>query len=375
VSAPYLLCPKQSAASFYLKSASGNVPQLEEPPLTLPKVPLGNTGDIVSILGCGTMWFRKLPQSAADESLNHCLDSGISYFDCARDYGDAEIKVGRAISHRKNEFFIATKTHARDANSAYREINESRSRLQVDQIDLLQLHYVNHQSEFDQIVSSGGALEGALRAQTEGLIRHIGITGHRPEKLAQWLESELFSTVLFHLNPTQPFAGTTLLPTTRRLGIGTMAMRPIGSGVASDYRMALRYVRGHSPDVIVSGLTSPAIVDSNIKALEEEVTATEFSALQAKADSIGNNGCRRCNYCECPVGIEIPDTLIAEPYWAASLMSEQGRNIWAEATGPIHSCADYEPCKTTPLCEQPCPYNLPIRDIILSVSDRIPNAP
>ena len=151
--------------------------------MNLQRTPLGATGDQVSILGCGTMWFSDMSQDDTDEALNYCLDRGVTYFDCARGYGDAEIKIGNAIGHRRDEFFMATKAIGRDASTAYQQINESCERLATDHLDLLQLHYVNYQEEFYQIMASGGALEGALRARDEGLVRHIGITGPRLEPL------------------------------------------------------------------------------------------------------------------------------------------------------------------------------------------------
>jgi len=336
--------------------------------MNLQQTPLGATGDQVSILGCGTMWFSDMSQDDTDEALNYCLDRGVTYFDCARGYGDAEIKIGRAIGHRRDEFFMATKAIGRDASTAYQQINESCERLATDHLDLLQLHYVNYQEEFDQVMASGGALEGALRARDEGLVRHIGITGHRPEKLAEWLETGAFATVLFHLSPVQPFAAVDLLPTVRRLGVGSMAMRPIGSGLLRDASTALRYVRGHRPDVIVAGLTTPAIVDANIAALQAEVGADEFSELKASIDRLGTNGCRRCNYCSCPIDIEIPDTLLGERVFLDGDISEQGQTRWAAATKFVSKCADHEPCADTPLCEPLCPYELPIRETVLRVA-------
>lgn len=336
--------------------------------MTVRRTELGNTGHQTSILGCGTMWFASMSQTETNTALNYCLDRGITYFDCARSYGDAEIKVGRAIKHRRDEFFIATKAQGRDAETAYRQITESRQRLDMDVIDLIQLHYVNRQDEFDRIVDSHGALSAALQARDEGIVRHIGISGHRPEKLAEWLSTGHFDTVLFHLSPIQPFAATDLLPTVRRLGVGSLAMRPIGSGLLANYRSALRYVRGHRPDVIVSGLTTPEIVDENIAALNHEVDHEEFSKLKASALEIGNNGCRRCSYCDCPVGINIPDTLLGEHAWKNGRMSSQGHAVWTNATKFVHQCANYEPCTETPLCESHCPYDLPIREIVMRVA-------
>ena len=333
------------------------------------KVRLGRTEALVSSLGSGTMWFRRMSQPEADVAVNHALDRGVNYFDCARMYGDAEIKLGRALGGRRDEAFIATKTRALDADGALAGIEESRTRLGVDRIDLLQLHYVNHQHEFEQATASGGALEGALQAQAEGRIDHIGITGHRPEKLAEWLADGRFATVLFHLSPVQPHAAADLLPAARALDVGTLAMRPTGSGLTDQYRQFLRYVRSHDPDVIVSGLTTPAIIDANIDAVAASPDPPEVRRLQRLADTYGANFCRRCSYCECPIEIDIPEAMLAEHVWRAGALSEAGRETWDEAVASIGGCQDHEPCRTAPICEPMCPYELPIRQTMMRIAD------
>ena len=315
------------------------------------------------------MWFRAMSQSATDAAINHALDRGISYFDCARSYGDAEIKLGRAIGNRRESAFIATKSTAREGAALTASIDESRQRLGVDRLDLLQLHYVNFQGDFDKIVAPGGALEAARAAQGEGLIGNVGITGHRPEKLAQWLRIAQFDTVLFHLSPVQPFAARDLMPTAHRLDVGMLAMRPTGSGVTNQYRSFLRYVASQRPDVIVSGLTSVRIVDENIAILDDLPDSAETGRLGHLADEYGANFCRRCNYCSCPVGIEIPDAMLAEHVWRAGNLSGRGHKTWDEAVAAVAGCAGHEPCQVEPICEVKCPYDLPIRKTMIGIAE------
>ena len=320
------------------------------------------------MLGCGTMWFADLSQAETTATLNHALDRGVNYIDCARGYGDAEIKVGEAIGHRNDEFFLATKTDKRNRDAAAAEIDESLDRLQVHYLDLIQLHYVNYEHEFEQLMGKGGALEAAVAAQAAGKVRFIGISGHRPELLAAWLAEYEFDTVLFHLNPIQPFAATELLPVAAARDVGTIAMRPVGSGAVRDAPRSLRYVRSQGVDVVLSGLTTPDIVDANIAALEDPVAGDESREFVSWVGSIENNGCRRCNYCSCPVGIEVPDMLLTEPLHSRDAFSDAGRTTWNEATAAVHKCEGHDPCQTAPICESACPYDLPIRMIALRVA-------
>ena len=316
------------------------------------------------------MWFAEMSQQQTNQALNYALDAGVTYIDCARSYGDAEIKVGKAIGNRRSEFFMATKAVARDGPTAGRQIDESLKRLDMDHIDLIQLHYVNYEHEFDQIMATAGALEAAIKAKQAGKVRHIGITGHRPEKLASWVRQWPYETVLFHLNPLQPWAALDLLPTTSELGIGTMAMRPLGSGLldAPSARDAIRYVHQHPVDVVVSGLTSERIIDANIAALAEPVDRDEANRLANWAADLVGNDCRRCNYCSCPVGIEVPDTMLSEKVIEKELHSDAGMALWKEATNKIDQCSGHTPCQTAPICESKCPYDLPIRNLMLRLS-------
>ncbi len=314
------------------------------------------------------MWFADLSQSETNAALNHALDRGVAYIDSARSYGDAEVKVGEAIGHRHDEFFLATKTDERGRDAAAAQIDESLARLQVDYLDLIQLHYVNYQHEIEQLMGKDGALEAAVSARAAGKVRFIGISGHRPEFLAEWLAEYEFDTVLFHLNPLQPFAASELLPTATAREVGTIAMRPAGSGAVQDAPRSLRYVRSQGVDVVLSGLTTPDIVDANIAALEDSITGEESRELATWVASIENNGCRRCNYCSCPVGIEVPDMLLAEPLNALDAFSDAGRATWNKATATVYKCEGHAPCKTTPICESACPYDLPIRSTALRLA-------
>lgn len=329
---------------------------------------LGNTGERVSVLGCGTMWFADLSQAETTATLNHALDRGVNYIDCARGYGDAEIKVGKAIGHRRDDFFMATKTAGRDRASAAEHIDQSLERLQVDHLDFIQLHYVNYEHEFEQLMGTGGGLEAAIAARADGKVRYIGISGHRPELLAIWLGRYDFDTVLFHLNPIQPFAAAELLPSATDHGVGTIAMRPVGSGAIQEVPDALRYVHAQGVDIVLSGLTTPAIVDANVDALREPVAADEQRKLASWVASIDNLGCRRCNYCSCPVGIEVPDMMLSASLHSRNAFSDAGQKNWDQATASVHKCESHVPCQTAPICESSCPYDLPIRMTALRVA-------
>ena len=161
----------------------------------------GRTGQIVSSLGFGAMNLPGVPFEQARDALNYALDHGITYIDTAATYRNSEEIIGESIGHRRKEFFLATKARERDYEAAKAEIDRSLKRLKTDYVDLLQLHYVNYVQEFKQLMSDHGAYRAALEAKQAGKVRFIGITGHRPELLAKWIERA--GRVLIFDEPTQ----------------------------------------------------------------------------------------------------------------------------------------------------------------------------
>jgi aryl-alcohol dehydrogenase-like predicted oxidoreductase len=122
----------------------------------------------------------------------------------AADYGDAELRLGALMGDLRPRVFLATKTGLREREAAWAQINASLERLRTDRVDLLQLHAIGDLDELDRATGPGGALEAAVRAQEEGLVGAVGITGHGGRAAATHLEALRrfpFATVLTPLNP------------------------------------------------------------------------------------------------------------------------------------------------------------------------------
>jgi aryl-alcohol dehydrogenase-like predicted oxidoreductase len=325
---------------------------------------LGKTGLTVSALGFGSMHLPKISQEEADRVMNYALDRGITYIDTAAGYGDSEEKLGKAISARRSEYVLATKTMKRTYGEAKEEIENSLRRLRTDYIDILQIHYVNYVQEYRDVKQENGALRAAEELKAKGYIGHIGITGHRPELLARWLQDYPFATVLFHLSMVQPFAERELIPAAQQLDVGMIAMKPLSGPFLSRVKEALRFSAGSAAHVVLSGMKSIAEVDANLDAVAQEVTDVERESLAAMAAGLDEHGCRRCNYCSCPLGIRIPDTLIPSRYRQRFGLLEAGEQLWQQSAGKFHQCLEHEPCREQPLCQKACPYHLPIQQEI-----------
>jgi aryl-alcohol dehydrogenase-like predicted oxidoreductase len=165
---------------------------------------LGHLGHRSSVLIYGAAALSEVPHDVADRSIQQALDGGINHFDVAADYGEAELRLGPWMAQIRDQIFLATKTGHRDREPAWRQINESLRRLQTDRVDLLQLHAIGDLGELEAASRPDGALSAAIRAQEEGMIGAIGITGHGHQAPATHLEAlrrHPFATVLTPLNP------------------------------------------------------------------------------------------------------------------------------------------------------------------------------
>jgi aryl-alcohol dehydrogenase-like predicted oxidoreductase len=140
--------------------------------------PFGRTGHLSTVTLFGAAALSRATQDEADRVLDLLLEYGVNHIDVAARYGDAELRVGAWMPRHRRDFFIATKTGKRLYQDARDEIHRSLERLRVDSIDLLQLHALFHPDDWDLALGPGGALEAAVEARQQGLVRFIGVTGH-----------------------------------------------------------------------------------------------------------------------------------------------------------------------------------------------------
>lgn len=141
-----------------------------------------------------------LPQGEADAAISMAMEHGINHIDVAPMYGEAELRIGPWMLSHRNEFFLGCKTHIRDKAGAWESIKRSLDRLKTDRFDLFQFHGVDDTKTLDAIMGRDGALEAVLEARQQGLLRYVGITGHRPPVYVEALKRFDFDTVLFPLS-------------------------------------------------------------------------------------------------------------------------------------------------------------------------------
>ena len=144
----------------------------------IPTLPFGRTGHVSTRILFGAAALSSVSQDDADRTLEELLEYGVNHIDTAASYGDAELRIGPWMGRYRKQFFLATKTGERTYQKARDEIHRSLERLRVDQVDLIQLHNLVDPGEWETAMGPGGALEAAVEARDQGLVRFIGVTGH-----------------------------------------------------------------------------------------------------------------------------------------------------------------------------------------------------
>jgi aryl-alcohol dehydrogenase-like predicted oxidoreductase len=140
--------------------------------------PFGSTGHESSRVLFGAAALAMMSQERADRTLEMVLEAGINHIDCAPRYGEAELRLAPWLGRHRDGFFVATKTGDRTRDAARDSVHRSLERMGVDRIDLVQLHNLVPEDEWERALGDGGALEALVDAREQGLVRFIGVTGH-----------------------------------------------------------------------------------------------------------------------------------------------------------------------------------------------------
>ncbi len=164
----------------------------------LPTSTFGRTGLNVTKLGYGAMevrgsriWGgRPIEESEAETILNAVLDQGITFIDTANDYGRSEEFIGKFLSHRRDEFVLATKCgctvvrrdedtddtpHVWTRENLFRGLHESLARMKTDRVDVMQLHNPSVEQ-----TESGDLVAALKEMKDQGKVRWTGISSTNP---------------------------------------------------------------------------------------------------------------------------------------------------------------------------------------------------
>ena len=166
-------------------------------------LPFGRTNHHSTRTIFGAAALGEVTQSEADDTLRDLLDYGVNHIDTAASYGESELRIAPWMKNHRDDFFLASKTGTRDYAGAKAEIDKSLERLNVDHLDLIQLHSLGDQADWDEVFADGGALQAVVEAKEAGKARFVGVTGHGLDIARlhlRALEIYSFDAVLLPLN-------------------------------------------------------------------------------------------------------------------------------------------------------------------------------
>jgi len=277
----------------------------------VPRRPFGATGEQVSLLGLGGahIGFGKLPEDESLRLMHTAFDAGVTFLDNAWEYnaGISEFRMGKAIQSWRNrdDLFVMTKdcAHDRVAQNSMVKLEQSLRRLQVEALDLWQLHEVVWEDDPDRIFAPGGSAEALLKAKEQGKVRYIGFTGHKHPDIHRRMLSQGFpwDAVQMPLNALDAHYASferEILPICQEQGIAVLGMKSFASGHLFDSgasispEEAFRYAMSLPVATVISGMDSMAILEQNLAIARSfsPLTEVERADILARTEQAAAEG-------------------------------------------------------------------------------------
>ncbi len=269
---------------------------------TLPQRVLGRTGVKVPIIafGCGSRFLMYEKEDEALRTLNHVIDSGITYLDTAMDYGKglSETRVGMVMKTRRKDVWLATKVSpdARSRDAALREVEKSLKRLQTDHVDLLHLHSLSTAEDLQKIEAKDGAIKALYELREQKVARFIGMTSHTDGAvMAMAIEHNDLDCVQMAMNPARALKFEELaLPAAKKKNLGVILMKVtaqeklVGEGAGkAGIEPLIRYALSLPVSTAVIGMPKVQFIDQNIAIAKslKPMNAGEMDQLRSQVAS------------------------------------------------------------------------------------------
>lgn len=277
-------------------------------PDSIPRKPLGKTGEYVSIMGLGGYHLGTMDSlNDAIRLVHEALDAGINFCDNAWEYNDGKSEewLGRALQGRRDKVFLMTKvcTHGRDKQVAMQQLEESLTRLRTDHLDLWQIHECVYYNDPECHFAKGGVVEALDEAKKQGKVRFVGFTGHKnPMIHLKMLSYDYpFDTVQMPLNC---FDGTyksfeqAVLPEVARRGMAALGMKSLGGDAqpilhgAVTAEEALRYAMSLPVATTISGIDAADVLRQNLAIVRgfKPLSASEMQTLRDRCAPLAADG-------------------------------------------------------------------------------------
>lgn len=330
-------------------------------------VELGRTELKVSAVSFGGIPIQRGTAADTKAVVDKMEEIGMNYIDTARGYTVSEEYLGAALEGRREKFILATKSMVRSYEGMKKEVDISLENLKTDYIDIYQIHNIKR-ADFDIVFGEDGAYKALQEAKAQGKVGHIGVTAHGVDDLKRIVDefSDKIATVMFPYNIVE-IQGEEVLKEAKKKNMGTIAMKPLAGGNLDDYKLALRFIALSGVcDISIPGMGDAGEVEKNAAACcnLQPLTQAENEEIEKLRKELGNQFCRRCGYCApCTVGIDIPTNFVFANYLRKYGLADWAKDRYASLKVNASDCIE---CG---ICEERCPYDLPIMDMLKKVSE------
>lgn len=327
---------------------------------------LGKTNLKINRIGFGGIPIQRVTQQDTNKIIDELINQDISFIDSARGYTVSEEYIGNAIEGKRDKFILASKSMSRTYEDMLKDVDITLKKFKTDYIDLYQLHNVKS-DEYENIFNDNMAYKALLDCKSQGKIKNIGITSHSIDTIKKAVRDEKFDTIQFPYNIVEDQADEIFREAHKR-NIGTIVMKPLAGGAINNAKLAIKYILSKEYiDVAIPGMDSVDQVLENISVLKNlDIDKEDELKIEDIRSQLGNRFCRRCEYCmPCPVGINIPMNFLLEGYYSRYNLKEWSKERYNSLDIKASDCVE---CGK---CESKCPYDLPIREMLKEVTEKL----
>lgn len=372
---------------------------------------LGNTGLKVSEIAFGAEWYVERPYYDVEEIVRHCEENGINFLDCWMSEPTVRTNLGKAIKDTRDKWIIQGHIGSTWQNNQYvrtREMDKVKEafedfmeRFQIETLDFGMIHYVDTFEDYDEIMS-GEFIEYVRELKDAGTIKHIGLSTHNSDIALLAAKNPEIELLMFSINPAYDMFPPTndiedyrddnnyeglagLDPRRAELyqlceenGTPITVMKGYASGRLFDendspFGVALTPVQCIHYALDQKGVASIFVGINNTKeldaALEYESASDdekEYKSILAKAPKHSFEGkCMYCGHCApCTSGIDVAGLI--KLYDLAVIHDEVPQSVREHYNNLAYDATECIACGE---CEDRCPFNVKIVDIMLDAQD------
>lgn len=326
----------------------------------MERITLGRTGLQISPLGMGVLQIVRRPWEESIDVIRGVMDLGINWFDTARAYGDAELRLGEAVQGVRDQVIIMTKSHSDSPDGLKTHIHESLERLRTDYVDVLFFHG-GEAIQQEGFFAPGGMLEIAEDAVRAGKVRFLGFSAHRVEVALKALDILSLAVSLVPINfISREFIDGEFWTKAREKGVPVLAMKPFGGGRISNPELCLKFLKTYPGIIPCIGIEHTCEMAENIGVWEagEPLTPQDLAEMERLKELLGDRFCRGCDYCQpCPQDVPISTVAFARIF-ARQMPRDQVLEMLREPIEQGRACIE---CRE---CVERCPYDLFIPEMI-----------